>query len=192
MGHPDPRPRRTRDAILGAFTALVLTRRYDALRTADLIAAADIGRSTFYEHFPSKEAVLLAAVEPILRTLASAALGRASKAQVRAMLEHVWEQRGFARMLLDGRTGANLQRQLAALIAERLDTGTDATMVATAAAAAQLAMLRLWIGGAVPCTPAELALRMLACAALVSASGSASPRSGSLPPRSPAPTSPAP
>ncbi|AQR74903.1 TetR/AcrR family transcriptional regulator [Sphingomonas sp. LM7] len=164
----DPRVKRTRAAIIQAFTALVLTRRYDSIRTADLIAAAGVGRSTFYEHFRSKEAVLLAALDPVLRTLANAALGRASKVQVRAMLEHVWEQRGFARPLFEGRAGAGLERRLAALVLERREADSGpARMAAMAAAAAQLTMVRLWIAGAVPCPPADLAPRMLACAHLL-------------------------
>jgi AcrR family transcriptional regulator len=161
----DPRAKRTRDAILGAFTGLALTRRYDAIRIADLIAAAGVGRSTFYEHFRSKDKVLVATVQPLLHALASAALGRASRVQVRAMLEHVWEQRTFARIILDGRTGARLHHRLAALIEDRLDP--PETMAAMAAAAAQLTMLRLWVSGAVACPAADLAQRMIACANLL-------------------------
>ena len=157
----DPRARRTRGTILATFTTLVLGRRYDAIRIAELIAAAGVGRSTFYEHFRSKDEVLVAAVEPILHTLASAALGRASKVQVRAMLEHVWAQRGAARTLLDGGTGARLQRRLATLIDARRDA--PATMAAMGAAAAQLTMLRMWLRGEAACPAAELALRMIAC-----------------------------
>lgn len=172
----DPRARRTRQAILAAFTALVLHRRYDAIRTADLIAAAGIGRSTFYEHFHSKDAVLVAAVEPILHTFASAALGRASPAQVRATLDHVWEQRGVARVLFEGRTGDRLQRRLAALIGERLDA--SATMLAMAATAAQLVMLRLWLRGEVACPPAELAARMITCSHLLTNQSGAPAKAG--------------
>ncbi|ATY32859.1 TetR/AcrR family transcriptional regulator [Sphingomonas psychrotolerans] len=161
----DPRARRTRAAILGAFTALALSRRYDVIRTADLIAAAGVGRSTFYEHFRSKEEVLVSAVEPILHTLASAALGRASQVQVRATLDHVWDQRAIARVLFEGRTGDRLQRRLAALIAARLPA--PAAMPTIAAAAAQLAMLRTWIRGEAACPAAELAARMIACARLL-------------------------
>ena len=161
----DPRARRTREAILGAFATLALNRRYDAIRTADLIAAAGVGRSTFYEHFRSKDEVLVAAIEPVLHTLASAALGRASKAQVRAILDHVWEQRAVARMLFEGRTGDRLQRRLATLIAARLPATT--TMPAMAAAAAQLAMLRSWMRGEVACPAAELAVLMIACGRLL-------------------------
>jgi AcrR family transcriptional regulator len=161
MEESDLRVRRTRAAILAAFTALALNRRYDAIRTADLIAAAGVGRSTFYEHFRSKDEVLVAAVEPILFTLANAALGRASQAQVRVTLDHVWQQRRIARTLFEGRTGDRLQRRLATLIEARLDP--PATMAAMAVAAAQLTMLRLWVSGAVACPAAELASRMIVC-----------------------------
>jgi AcrR family transcriptional regulator len=164
-GMADPRARHTRDAILGAFVPLVLTRRYDTLRTAELIAAAGVGRSTFYEHFHSKDAVLVAATEPLLHTLASAALGRAGKVQVRATLEHIWQQRGFARIILGGRTGEKLQRRLAALIEARLDE--PAPMAAMAIAAAQVTMLRLWVCGEVASPAATLAARMIACAHLL-------------------------
>lgn len=164
---PDPRAQRTRDAILHAFVQLVFSRRYDAIRVVDLIAAAGVGRSTFYEHFRGKDDVLIAATEPILRTLANAALGRTSEAQLRAMLGHVWEQRGFARRILDGRTGRQLQDRLAAMIAVRLEADGTVAIAANGAAAAQLTMLRLWVTGAIPCSPAALAPRMKACARLL-------------------------
>lgn len=166
-GEPDPRPARTREAILRAFVQLVFDRRYDAIRITDLIAAAGVGRSTFYEHFPGKDAVLAAAVEPILQTLASAALNRASDVQVRAMLDHVWQQRSFARRLLDGRTGRKLQDRLAAMIAARRTPHGEAAIAANGAAAAQLTMLRLWVGGAISCPAHTLARRMKACADLL-------------------------
>lgn len=112
-GQIDPRARRTRDAIVGALIERVFRQRYDAIRTGDLIAAAGVGRSTFYAHFRSKDAVLLAAMEPILLPLANAAAGRASAAQVRSTLAHVWEQRSLARVILGSAASVKLQRRLA-------------------------------------------------------------------------------
>ena len=97
----DMRVSRTRTLILNAFTRLALDRRYDQIRTADLVAESGVGRSTFYKHFRTKDDVLLAAMEPILLSLAGAAVGRASKAQVRAMLDHMWTQRAPGRVILD-------------------------------------------------------------------------------------------
>jgi AcrR family transcriptional regulator len=161
----DPRARATRDAILRAFVQLVLDRRYDAIRTADLIAGSGVGRSTFYEHFRSKDEVLLAAIEPLFLPLASAAAGRASKAQLRAMLDHFWQQRALGRVILDSRAGPKLQRKLAAMIEARLDDnrrdGVPPAMLATCIAAGQLAMLRMWIGGEASCSSDALARQIL-------------------------------
>lgn len=159
----DARVRRTRDSILDAFVGLSLDRRYDRIRTSDLIAASGVGRSTFYEHFRSKDEVLLAAIEPLLLPLANAALGRASTAQVRAMLDHVWGQRALGRVILNSRAALRLQRRLAALIEARLANGgtVPPAMQAVATAAGQLAMLRMWLAGDVSCSSDALAREMI-------------------------------
>jgi AcrR family transcriptional regulator len=161
---PDPRAGRTRDAILIAFRKLALERRYDAIRVTDLIATAGIGRATFYEHFRGKDNVLLAAMEPILDPMARAALGRPVEAHLRATLGHIWQQRFVGRILLASSAGEKLQRHLAGMIATGLDDApVPATMRAAAIAAAQIAMLRLWLGGTAPCPSPALARQMMAC-----------------------------
>ena len=159
----DARVRRTRESILQAFVRLALDRRYDQIRTSDLIAGSGVGRSTFYEHFRSKDEVLIAALEPLLLPLANAALGRASKSQVRAALDHFWEQRGLARVILNSRAAHQLQRRLAAIIEARLpDCGAvPPAMIANSAAAGQLAMLRMWLAGEASCSSDALARQMI-------------------------------
>lgn len=166
---PDPRVQRTRQAILDAFVRLIFERRYDAIRTADLIAAAGIGRATFYEHFRGKEAVLEEVMTPILLPLANAATGRASVAIVRSTLEHVWERRSVGRLIIGGAVAGRLQRRLAAMIALRLPDhveGAPRDLVAGAMAAAQLTMLRMWIGGEISCPVEVLAECISACGRL--------------------------
>lgn len=167
----DRRVRRTRELILEAFVGLVLDRRYDQIRTAEVIAAAGVGRSTFYEHFRSKEEVLLAAVEPILLPIANAAAGRGAKAHVRSMLDHVWERRTVGRVVLDSRAFVPIQRKLAAMIEARIENddegGVPPAVLAMSAAAGQLAMLRMWIGGEAACSSDTLARQMIAFARLL-------------------------
>ena len=50
--------RKTRAALLDAFGRLVLERGYADIRIADVIRQANVGRSTFYEHFRSKDDLL--------------------------------------------------------------------------------------------------------------------------------------
>ena len=169
--NPDRRARRTREAIVRAFVRLVFERRYEAITIADLAAAAGVGRATLYEHFHGKSDVLLAAMEPILLPLANAATGRGSRACVRAMLDHVWQQRATGRVVLGPIAASRLQRRLAAMIEARMQaqasSGVPATMTATAAAAAQLAMLRMWIAGEAACPADVLAQRMIRCSGFV-------------------------
>ncbi|OYW34904.1 MAG: hypothetical protein B7Z42_16035, partial [Brevundimonas sp. 12-68-7] len=68
----DRRSQRTRKAIFEAFTRLMFARRYSAIRTTDLIEAAGVGRSTFYEHFRNKDDVLVWAIDPVFEPLADA------------------------------------------------------------------------------------------------------------------------
>ena len=58
----DRRPRKTREAILGAFSELVVQRRrrYGDISVGDIVEDADVGRSTFYAHFVDKDDLLMA------------------------------------------------------------------------------------------------------------------------------------
>ena len=59
---PDRRITRTRNALIGAFNHLVLHRRQRHIRVADIVAQANVGRSTFYEHYSSADDILIAAL----------------------------------------------------------------------------------------------------------------------------------
>lgn len=163
----DRRTQRTRKAIFDALVRLIFARRYSTIRTVDLIEAAGIGRSTFYEHFRGKDDVMVAVIDPIFLPLAIAATGRGSRAALRTTLEHIWEQRAFARALFEPPLLAKLQRKLAGMIEARLPAladGPPPALVAMGAAAGQLAMLRMWLAGEASCPADVLAQEFLASA----------------------------
>lgn len=54
----DRRQRRTRKAIFDAFEELAEQRHYAAITVGQIIERADIGRSTFYAHFGTKDELL--------------------------------------------------------------------------------------------------------------------------------------
>ncbi len=55
----DRRVRRTRRRLKEALLELLQERPYESITVQEIIDRADVGRSTFYSHFPSKEALLL-------------------------------------------------------------------------------------------------------------------------------------
>lgn len=61
----DRRQRKTREAIFSAFSDLLQRRRYESITVQDIIDKADVGRSTFYSHFETKDALLKAVCSEI-------------------------------------------------------------------------------------------------------------------------------
>lgn len=65
----DRRQRKTRNAILAAFRALLESTRYDRITVQDILDKADVGRSTFYAHFETKDLLLDALCEELFYPL---------------------------------------------------------------------------------------------------------------------------
>ena len=160
--HRDRRVRRTRAALIEAFNHLVLQRGKGKIRVADIVARADVGRSTFYEHFSGAEAIQMEALARPLAVLADAAAGQGDPARIEALLDHFWDNRRLARDTFAGRTGEQAARLLADLVEDRL-RGAGAEfeiplrLAALQLATAALAPVRGWVLAEAPCTAAVLA-----------------------------------
>lgn len=162
MPVPDRRITRTREALIGALNHLILNRRQRHIRVADIVAEANVGRSTFYEHYSSADEVLLQALARPMAALADAGAGKGDAAKVTWLLQHFWENRQRARDMMAGRMDDRVARLLAGMIEERLVAGGVAPAIPLRLAAAQLAdaalaPVRGWVLAEAPCTPGVLA-----------------------------------
>ena len=61
----DRRQRKTREAIFGAFAALLSEKSFEQITVGEIIERADVGRATFYAHFETKDFLLKALCEEL-------------------------------------------------------------------------------------------------------------------------------
>jgi AcrR family transcriptional regulator len=153
----DRRTERTRQALVDAFVKLLFERGYEALSVADIIEAANVGRSTFYEHYAGKEELLRQTITRQFSTLARLVGGAVTVADLVRLLEHFLEHGKLSRTLINGPTRPLMVRCLAEMIAPRLadlprrPPGTPApmlpeAMIATQLADGQIALIGQWLG----------------------------------------------
>lgn len=152
----DRRQQKTRAALHTAFRDLLLERGYLALRIGDVTARANIGRSTFYEHYRTMDDLLRASLRrPFMGLSQLVDTSRTAQAMraLEAQLQHFRENRQVARVLFTWPTRPVLASSLAELIADRLRTMTltrplvPIELIARQIAEAQLVLLESWIAG---------------------------------------------
>ena len=115
----DKRVERTREALFDAFYGLVLSMPYDELKVDDILRRSGVGRSTFYEHFSSKDELLAASVRTPFAILADAIRERDNTPELTAVLQHFWENRVVAPTLFRGAPRQVCVTALQGLIEER-------------------------------------------------------------------------
>ncbi|MCQ4164719.1 TetR/AcrR family transcriptional regulator [Tahibacter harae] len=186
----DPRRQRTRDELLSAFFTLVLSRRYHEIRVADVLAAAGVGRSTFYEHFRNKDELLSAALYGPFSILAGIVSAEAGTARVAGILQHFWENRALARSIFHGAALRVVRRALIAQIESSLARQYRSRLripprlAAHALADGMFSPIVAWLSGEAACSAGDLAaaLQLSATATLralqVSAGADESVRAG--------------
>ena len=149
----DRRIARTRQQILYAFQGLLFSRPYDEVTVKDVVDAAEVARSTFYEHFSDKRGLLLESMAGLLHVLAACAAGKADPASVQTLVEHLWENRSLGRIVLN----SSAQRQICDRLADLIQDGTGRPALASSALAhAYLGALSRWLSGDVAATLEEV------------------------------------
>lgn len=135
----DRRVRRTRRLLKEALLELLAERDYDAITVQEIADRADVGRSTFYAHFESKEDLLFAGVdrhlmafvEEVPHGVDAESDGRRFRFSL-PLLRHVRLQRRFFQATILGGSDARLREVSGGIMTdmvlaelERLESDSD-------------------------------------------------------------------
>jgi len=161
----DRRVQHTRSLLHGALASLVHAKPYDEIVVREILARADVGRSTFYAHYRDKDELLEQGIRALLRADARAP-ARWTSATERLLrfslpfLEHVERFREHDTLPLDTSTAApiheHLRRVLERVLADELRTecrrtagaradGIPAELLARHVAASFVLALEWWL-----------------------------------------------
>lgn len=117
----DRRQLKTRRAIYDAFTSLLGEKSYSAMTVQDIIDRADVGRSTFYAHFETKDELLKSLCLEIFDHVFSENLTRENthdfsagsgdlKSEITHILYHLQSSGGSISRILAGESGEVFMR----------------------------------------------------------------------------------
>lgn len=173
----DRRQKRTRDAIFTAFETLLEQKSYSHITVQDILNVANIGRSTFYAHFETKDSLLKAICQDLFQHIVDSAVDAshtqglystqaAPKSVFCHLLQHLEKNDNMVRLLC-GENG-NLFRQYfkdslnelirTQVLCDRGDKNPDLPMdfLANHISGSFVEMVLWWLKGNRPYTPEEL------------------------------------
>lgn len=168
----DRRVARTRKSLHQALISLILEKGYDSITVDEICQTANVGRSTFYLHFTSKDDLKQSGLDHLRRELAEAAT-RAAQSDQRnrrlgfslAMFEHARDHLDLYRALAGSRGGtvalSTIRQILSDLLRDELAANADKTsgdhvpreFVVQYLVGAYMAVLTWWLDGGTKLPP---------------------------------------
>lgn len=177
MTQPDRRVQRTRDLLQKALIELISERRYEAITIQNIVDRANVGRTTFYLHYSSKDELFMSCHEAIVREFHFGPLYPRSREELlspeappgmisafrhledaRALLSPIFQGKDsllILRRLRDG-SAQEIEASLRAAFAEAGST-IPLDVLANYLAGAQIALVQWWLEKRRPHTPENLA-----------------------------------
>ncbi|HEY6353617.1 MAG TPA: TetR/AcrR family transcriptional regulator [Burkholderiaceae bacterium] len=163
----DRRVTRSKAALHDALMSLMRTTRYEAITVAEICDAANVGRSTFYEHYDGKDDLKRDGLGQLRERLADlAARGRGETfAFSLPMFEHAREFVHHYRALAGGRAAGmvlgNIRQMLCELVRAELalrasSSGIEREPAVQCVVGAYMSLLTWWLDGGAQLPPAQM------------------------------------
>jgi AcrR family transcriptional regulator len=175
MTKTDRRLQRTRELLQKALIELISERGYDAITIQDIVDRANVGRTTFYLHYSSKEELFMSchkaivsefhllhprSREELLSPEAPPGMTTAYRhlLDARALLYPIFQGKDCLLILrrIRDRSGQEIEASLRAAFAEA-DSTIPFDVLANYLAGAQIALVQWWLEKRQPQTPENLA-----------------------------------
>lgn len=176
----DRRQKKTRDAIFRAFSTLLEKKRFEHITVQEIIDEANVGRSTFYAHFETKDDLLRALCTDIFHHVFTQELPQESdpaglsgerrlELKLGHILYHLGERRGDLKGILSSESGEVFLRFFREYLRElflryreefRVDVPQEYLIHHLVGSFAET--VKWWIAGEAKYTPEEMARFYLA------------------------------
>ena len=173
----DRRVERTRELLQKALIELIAEREYDAITIQDIVDRANLGRTTFYSHYNSKDELFMSCHEAIIRELhiglfhplsEEELLSPEMPAEMTSAYQHLADRRALLIPIFQGRDSHLILRQIRDRSAQEIETNLRAAfaesdsaipldMLANYLAGAQIALMQWWLEKRRPRTIENLA-----------------------------------
>ena len=173
----DRRQKKTREAIFRAFTGLLSKKNYHQITVQDILDTADVGRTTFYAHFETKEYLLRDLCAELFGHVTDTALGQVSCTCGEAgdsvflhLVRHLAQNdRGILDLLASENDGlfldyfrAEVSRLVEAVYGDRLGIDLPHDYLVQHIAATFVQTVRWWLAGECTRAPEEVTACFLA------------------------------
>ena len=173
----DRRIMRTRELLQKALIELIGERGYDAITIRDVAGRANVGRTTFYKHYNSKDELFMSCHEAMLSEFRMSPLHPLSREELLSSeipaamtfaYHHLEQRRARLSPIFQGKDSQLILRQIRDRSAREIETNLRATfgeakriipldMLANYLAGAQIALMQWWLEKRRPHTPENLA-----------------------------------
>ena len=177
MAKTDRRVMRTRELLQNALIELIGEKGYDAITIQDIVDRANIGRTTFYLHYNSKDELFIGCHEAMVRRFLIAPLHPLSREELlspdapeglKSAYQHLEDSRAMLSAIFQGKNSLLIMRQIRDWNAREIETNLRTVFAKTESkipldvlanylAGAQIALMHWWLEKRQPHTLANLA-----------------------------------